>query len=474
FGFFMSSGLLQASPWAAVGDLQLRDDVEILARYGVITGPVNSWPISWKQITRNLSRTPEMNLPSYVRAAVLRVRGKIPGKFNVGLAVRATNNPAIVRSFQKTARNDLDVTARAEYNNSASGTTVHIQGGYRKGNGEKYSHLDGSYLSQDIGNWAVYAGAFQRWWGPGRETTLLLSNNARPMPSVGLRRIEPEAFQNRWFSWMGPWQWDMFVARMSKNRAHPHALIIGMRLTFEPIRNFEVGLSRILQFCGQNRPCSLSTWVKSLGAIGENKPGGSGNQLASIDLGYTMAVGKRTSLKLYAEGTAEDQNVIMPFQYARLVGATFYGPWGDKGGQWRLTTEISDTRDSLAWFFGRIRYNVIYEHSTYTTGYRFRGRSLGGSLDNDSILISVAGEYQAPDGWLYRLKYHRAEINIDGAGKNTVSVPRKNLNIIEASVTGSLGFGKIKLDLRHASDGIPRLGNTGAFTTIGIDWSVGY
>jgi len=247
YSLFLSSHMVQASPWAAVGDMQLRNDVEILARHGVISGPVNTWPISWQQITRNLSRTAEMGLPSYVRLAAMRVKGKIPGEFRVAARIQATNNPAIVRGFATTARNDLDASATLEYNNDDSGTTIHIQGGYRKGDGEEYAHLDGSYISQDIGNWSAYAGAFDRWWGPGRESTLILSNNARPMPSVGLRRIEPKAFESKWLSWMGPWQWDMFVAKMEKDRNISNALVAGMRLTFEPIKNFEGGLSRTMQ-----------------------------------------------------------------------------------------------------------------------------------------------------------------------------------------------------------------------------------
>lgn len=477
---FMSVGGLQASPWAAVGDIQLRNDVEILARHGVINGPVNSWPISWKQITRNLSRTSEMNLPLYVRAAVMRVRGKIPGELAVTATVRATNNPAIVRGFQKTARNDLDAVASAEYNNSASGTTVHIEGGYRKGNGENYTHLDGSYLSQDIGNWSVYGGAFQRWWGPGRESTLLLSNNARPMPSVGVRRIEPQAFQNRWLRWMGPWQWDVFVARMSKNRVVPHAMIIGMRLTFEPIRNFDIGLSRILQLCGEGRPCGFSTISKSIIGGGELDNTGTklepGNQLASIDLSYSIDIEENVQAKYYIEGTGEDEKggLFLPYKFARLMGMSLYGPYGEKGANWRLTAEYSNTISKDYWFSGQQRFNLIYEHFIYRTGYRFKGRTLGHSLDNDSKLLSIVAEYQDADGWQYILKYHRVKINIDGAGKNPLSLPRKDFSIFEASVLGKLGFGDIKIDLRHASDGLPSLGHTGAFTSVGVNWTVRY
>jgi len=478
FCILLSYSQVNASPWAAVGDMRLRNDVEILARYGVISGPVNTWPISWKQITRNLSRTSEMDMPPYVRLAVMRVKEKVPGKFRATVRVQATNNPTIVRGFATTARNDLDADAIAEYNNNDSGTTIHIQGGYRKGNGKGYAHLDGSYLSQDMGNWSAYAGAFDRWWGPGRESTLLLSNNARPMPSVGLRRIEPKAFESKWLSWMGPWQWDMFIAKMGKDRHIPNPLFAGMRLSFEPVKNFEVGLSRTLQLCGDGRPCGFSTWTKALISVGDldntgtaNEPG---NQLASIDLAYNMAIGKKTSLKLYAEGTAEDQNVIMPFQFAKLLGASLYGQYGDDGAGWRLTTEYTDTTSRHVWLFGKLRYNLIYAHHIYRTGYRYKDRAIGQSLDNDSRLFTLVAEFKNSNNWAYSAKYNHVKINVDGRGRNTVSVPTKNMDIFETSVQGDVGFGNFKVDLGHASGGIPTLGNDGSFTSIGVSWEVRY
>lgn len=470
FSLLVSVQLVQASPWAAVGDMQLRNDVEILARHGVITGPVNSWPISWKQITRNLSRTSEMDLPAYVRLAVMRVKEKIPGEFRTAVRIQATNNPAIVRGFATTARNDLDADAIAEYNNSDSGTTIHIQGGYRKGNGEDYAHLDGSYLSQDIGNWSAYAGAFDRWWGPGRESTLILSNNARPMPSIGLRRIEPKAFENKWLSWMGPWQWDMFVAKMEQDRHISNAIIAGMRLSFKPTKNFEVGLSRTMQLCGDGQPCGISAWSRALigGGDLENSRNSSGNQLASMDFTYMIKVGQKSQLKLYIEGAGEDEYYFMPFRFAKLAGATIYGPYGDKGALWRFTTEFSDTSSRLVWLFAEHSFNLIYEHTLYSTGYRYLSRSVGHSLDNDSKLLSLIAQYKNSSGWEYSVKYHNAKINMDGTGNNIVSVPNKNINVFEASMQGNLGFADLNLGIRHATDGLLRLGQDGALTSFNI------
>ncbi len=45
-----------------------------------------------------------------------------------------------------------------------------------------------------LGNWNISAGAIDRWWGPGWEGSLILSNNARPVPSIGIDRNEARPF----------------------------------------------------------------------------------------------------------------------------------------------------------------------------------------------------------------------------------------------------------------------------------------
>lgn len=456
FFLLMSCGFSQASPWAAVGDMQLRNDVEILARHGIVSGPVNTWPISWKQITRNLSTTSEMDLPPYVRLAAMRVREKIPGEFRVSARVQATNNPAIVRGFATTARNDLDADATLEYNNSDSGTTIHLQGGYRKGNGEDYTHLDGSYLSQDMGNWSAYAGAFDRWWGPGRESTLIMSNNARPMPSVGLRRIEPKAFETKWLSWMGPWQWDMFVARMEEERFVPNALIVGMRLNFEPVERLDIGFSRILQLCGNYRPCGLKTWGNSfIGLFDADNQGSSdepGNQLASIDLSYTFPLGSKQNVKIYAEGTAEDQTVLVPYQFSKLLGLSIFAPYGSHGSNWRLSAEFVDTKSNDAWLFGASNLNVLYEHVIYKTGYRYKGRVIGADIDSDSKKTTLKFEFTSLANFSYDASWSYLELNRDNDVRHTVSISEKKIHLLSLNGRLKISVGELKAGVHYQSD----------------------
>ncbi len=52
FAFVASSTL--ASPALQPDDVGLRHDIQVLADYGVIRGPVTTWPLSWDAIAADL------------------------------------------------------------------------------------------------------------------------------------------------------------------------------------------------------------------------------------------------------------------------------------------------------------------------------------------------------------------------------------------------------------------------------------
>lgn len=433
--------------WADTGDSALRRDVEILKAYNIIRGPVNTWPISWKQITKGLKGSTDSGMPAHVMRAIERVKSKSPNKeWRFSSDVRLTNEPNLVRGFGDTARADADVTLSAEHHSSKFSAKVAVN--YQKDRPNNEVTLDGSYLAFNLGNWSLYGGAIDRWWSPGQDNALLLSTNARPMPSIGLRRNDPKPFKTKWLSWMGPWTWDMFISRLGKSRHIPNPLMVGMRLGFEPMNNFQVGLSRSLVLCGSGRPCGFSMWSKSLigffdldNTASLNEPG---NQLAEIDFSYTKNFGDK-SLKVYIEGAAEDIEVLIPYQYSRALGATLSSPFGESGDSWSLNAEWSDSGNVLAWFLGERRGDVMYNHHIYQTGHRYLGRSLGHSFDNDSKLISLNTTFTRASGELYRLSLRAATINWDGSARNIISLTPQNYKSAEFSYANSFSFGDLEV-----------------------------
>lgn len=442
------TSIANAQQWAPVGDAGLRSDVELLKSYDIIKGPVNTWPISWKQISAGLNIDAGQSYPTYVMRAIDRVRSKIPRKgFRGSVTARYTNEPSLVRGFGDAARSDADISASVGFTEESIEANVTVN--YRDNVTNNHVNFDNSYIAAHLGNWSLYAGAIDRWWGPGQDNTLLLSTNARPMMSAGFRRNDPKAFKSKWLSWIGPWTWDMFVANMGDRRTIPDALIAGMRLGFEPINNFEIGFSRTLQLCGQGRPCGFNTWTNALIAFGDRDNTGSvnepGNQLASIDLSYSINFGEQ-SLKLYVEGTAEDEAII-PTQYGRLVGATFVTPVDENGGNLSINLELSDTSAIKFFFYGERNPRSLYNHFIYKTGHRFDGRTLGHSFDTNSKLASLTTTYTRAGGDTYRVSFRTSTLNFYNTSRTIISAQRQNYQSVELSTSKAFDFGQIELEI---------------------------
>jgi len=238
-----------AGPWAEVGGAQLRSDIDILASAGVIDNITMQWPLPWRGILARLKRPGALDgQPDYVRQAALRVEARGDEETGPGLHASATfdatGSPAVVRGFDALGRQDLQGQGILEYQHGA--TTVHIALGARtvSGTDRQVFVPDGSYLAQRIGGVNLYAGYVTHWWGPGWISAMSLSNNARPVPQVGIARAETTPFSSPWLSWLGPWQMEFFVGVLDGPRIARNTIYDGFRVGFSPLPHLEIGLSR--------------------------------------------------------------------------------------------------------------------------------------------------------------------------------------------------------------------------------------
>ena len=104
---------------------------------------------------------------------------------------------------------------------------MNLQGSYvADPDDDKDWRADGSYLGVNFGNFMLSAGFMERWWGPGWDGSLILSTNARPIPSITLERNYTDPFKTKWLSWMGPWR-----ASIAMGEAESHD-VAGARRAF--------------------------------------------------------------------------------------------------------------------------------------------------------------------------------------------------------------------------------------------------
>ncbi len=445
-----------AAPWAEVGDRQLKEDIDLLRDTGLITGPITSWPIPWGSISRDLDAMDGTAASPFVRAAVRRVRARMDAALEEGTKVEVsadiTNAPGVVRDFGSAARQDAEAQVRITHELDGASITYGI--GWRKDQRGKNIHFDNLAGVVKVGNWALYGGTVENWWGPATETALLFSNNARPFPKIGFKRLSPEPFSMPVLRWLGPWRFEMFVGMLPEKREFSNQAISGMRLSFQPAKNLEIGLQRALQLCGKNRPCSIGTWAKAyIGIINADNTGTvnePGNQIAGWDIRYSQITGP-VAWNLYIETVAEDEDNVLIEQYSRTGGFAMQGGLGEDGAKWRFGVEYTDTLASKL-FGGRKYIGSAYNQFIYTDGFTYQRKVIGASIGGDSKLLSLTGSITDTNNHRFYGAYRNALINGTRIPNNHVSLTREKMHILEAGVNWPSQVGDITLEARYYSD----------------------
>lgn len=448
----------QASPWAEVGDAQLRSDIDVLVAAGVIDDVTTHWPIPWGGILYRLDEPNALDAqPGYVRAAARRVRSEgyaqtETGRVHYNATLDLTNRPAVVRGFDASGRQDVQGEASAEL--TTQSTAIRLSLGAkdaRKGDRQALV-LDGSYIAQRVGNAAIYVGYLPHWWGPGWFSALSLSNNARPFPQVGVSRISTTPFKSSWLSWIGPWQAEFFVGWLDGPRVAKNTLYDGLRVTFNPLPGLEIGVARTDELCGEDHPCKpLATYFDF-----RNDPQHPSrtNDEGVIDVRYTTDLDD-LPFEVYTQVMNEDSNPIYHSGTSHLFGASVWIPLRDSTA--RFTIEYTDsiaTRDIFS--FGNDFYAFTYNDYKYADGMRYRSDATGFSLDNDSRLTSIQVSLVDARRIAYTLTYHRASISSPNSiGANPITSTPVTINIGEARV--SLPFQRLSLQVvGRAQDDQPR------------------
>lgn len=433
---FLAASPALAGPFAEVGDAQLRQDVELLATSGLIRGPVNSWPLPWPQIQQGLDAAHDGRpISPYVAAAVARL-DRLAGHAEQSVAfdaqVSATNQVAIARDFGSTARSKFDSSASVEFNTDV----LSVRGGfgYRSGQGGKAYTLEPSQVAVRLGNWAVYGGYTQEWFGPGEDGALLFSNSTRPFPKVGIKRLVPLPIDLPILRWLGPIRLDIFAGALDEKRDYRNTIIIGTRVSFSPAQNFEIGLNRMQQICGQGRPCGLRQITKSFIGAGNadnvaptNLAGflaQPGNQIAGFDLTYRHRFGP-VAAKFYFEAEAEDSQHIIIEQFARLIGTTLSGPLGTRGATWNATLEYADTFGAQLFngtpleklLSSKKRYpGSIYNNVLYTSGFTYNALPIGYWTDGDSRNLALKASVTDTSNRRWYASVRSVHLNINNVG----------------------------------------------------------
>lgn len=443
-----------ASGLVAPGDADLRDDLQLLDDRGLIHVPLSSWPLSADDLAGALADVDATALDEPVAAALYRVNARLrrgADRVQTGLALSAAHAPVVLRTFADTPREQGEVRLHADRRGERLAVTLRASGVIDPNDGSDV-RPDGSSVAMAAGNWILSAGWEQRWWGPGHDGSLVLSTNARPFPAVALRRNRSHAFGNRWLSWLGPWTATTFLGQLDDDRLVDDALLFGLRFTFRPTRDLEIGLSRTAQWCGSGRPCGGNAFLNLL--LGRDNRGVNvspeeepGNQLAGVDVRWSLPTARSSAV--YLQWIGEDTRRGGPElgSWLRMAGVEAGGSL--PGFRYRTHFEVAETgcrRGGLG--FSGTNPDCGYEHSVYGSGYRYEGRSLGHGVDGDGFTYSLGTTLVQSGGHRWNALLRYSEINRVGEPSATHSLARSSLEQLDVTVghgrrlsSGSLSLG---------------------------------
>ncbi|TDJ32894.1 MAG: capsule assembly Wzi family protein, partial [Gammaproteobacteria bacterium] len=306
-----------AGPTIAAGDIALRHDIQRLADAGVISGPVTTWPLAWGPIAADLrALNRQQELPADVLQSLARVRARAQWEMQLGnlhfdAHLSVAEKPTRMRSFADTPREAAEIGGGLDWIGDRLSIQLQAQVVDSPADGEDF-RADGSAIAVVLGNFSISANMLDRWWGPGWDSNLILSSNARPMPAISIDRNFTDAFESKWLSWLGPWDLAVHFGRFESERHIADTRFFGMRFNFRPIPSLEIGLSRTAQWCGEGRPCGLDIFIDLLlgkdnrGDAGIDQSNEPGNQLAGIDFRWSNRWFGRSNA-IYGQAIGEDE-----------------------------------------------------------------------------------------------------------------------------------------------------------------------
>jgi len=414
--------------WVDADDLHLRADIQLLADVGVITTPTTTYPLMWSGVMRGINNANLENLSAEAKDAYYRVNSRYKqytGKSSKNeVSLGGANNAQRFQHYGSPVREkgEATITHIGEFNRFVY--NLEATYAYDPVDGDEV-RFDGSYVSMLLGNWIITAGSYGEWYGQGWDTAITKSTNARPLPSINITRNSPDAFDIPVLEWLGPWTMTTGVSWMNDDeyRHIEDTLLWSFRASIKPHPNLEFGVSRTAQICGEGKSCDAAAWWDMLtGDTNDYEDENPANQLAAVDVRWGDTL-YGIPYGLYWESMGEDAirlDRFPPFQaksYLYGVDVTY-----------RLSNQViktfiefSDTNAHCS-----IDGNCTYEHSTYQGGYRYKGRSIGSTYDNDGKTYTLGFIGYSNNGHLWKSNLRYLDLNVNnlnngGKGGNTVA-----------------------------------------------------
>ncbi|MCW8834169.1 MAG: capsule assembly Wzi family protein, partial [Colwellia sp.] len=219
FSSFAIATSALAEPWIDTSDIYLKANIQLLADTGKIITPVTTYPLMWHDISRDLKNIDVTSLTTSQKNAYYYVNHqfKLAKKNQTRIKAQVGIENKRFTSFGDTASDKTSIAMHSSimFDNFAA----KIAPSYTQNpiDGDK-TRFDESYVAAFLGNWVLSFGQQNRWYGPTWDTSLSLTNNARPITALSISRKSAEPFIIPFTEFDIPWTVTSFMGKMDDER----------------------------------------------------------------------------------------------------------------------------------------------------------------------------------------------------------------------------------------------------------------
>jgi membrane-associated phospholipid phosphatase len=431
--------------------VRARHAIELLIDEAQLQLLGSHWPLPARSVTQALDGLAE-NLPAHLAAARELVKQEIwrseRGGLKASIQSKAESAPGFGDDY--TPGSHFAVRSSAAQWGSPEGVNFSMRLGLKIEqnsdpvlqpaaavgiNGNLQPRADDSAFIAEFDAVDFQVFSRQNWWGPGWQSSLASGSNIPAWNGLGLQRSTVKPSESQWLQWLGPWNWEIFVARaqdpvIAANQPNGF-LFTGTRVTFQPTPWAEVALTRTIQSAGNHAPGGVGNWFRALrGNPGDLNVSSANvvdvaNEMAGFDLRLSCApLGLRCAG--YAQLYADDSANGFPTKYGGIFGVESWSA----NGRHRWVAEYTDTRadGSLGLLGKKTLYNVFYLNSHYPQAYSNGGRWAGSAFGSDSQVLTLGWFDSEQLSWM---KLHLGEIghslgSYNGLGPDNASWAAQN------------------------------------------------
>ena len=271
------------------------------------------------------------------------------------------------------------INAKHDTDNSTSQLTLN----YDRNNN---FNLSESYVQYTKGIATYGVGAVNRNWSFSDNTSLILSNNARPSESIYLKLDNMLGYD--WLPSKANWSLEVFNGFTEGSLNGNKSMLLGMRAILSPVEGLQFELAQTSQWGGKGYSTGLSALGSALFFDTNDSSNSNINKMAGLGISYKIPK-KILPFRIYGQTIGEDEAGNLPSCNSYMAGLE----WTNKKIRYPtiVSIEAIDTRVNTT-KHGNCGQNTTYNNNTYS--YTNYGLIMGTTIDTEGTSLSLHMESQ--------------------------------------------------------------------------------